>query len=515
LSAAVSVAELPRRIHELADDNARTRPDELAYIDHDGRCLCWSDFDAAVAVLVRRLREAGVRGGDRLLIINENCIAAAAAIMAASRLDAWAVLINARLAGPEIDRIKAHAKPRAVLATTDVSREAQDHATRYEAQPFSHPLLGRLGIAGNLEAEAEPVEAANDGQVAAMIYTSGTTGEPKGVMLTHANLLYVATVSGGLRRLGASDFVYGVLPISHVFGLSSMFLAAMRAGATLQFVPRFDPGHLAAALAGGVTVFQGVPAMYAKLLEWLDRQNKPLKAPKLRYMSAGGSPLDVDWKRQIETRFGTVLHNGYGLTEASPTISQTLVDRRTEDDSIGPVLPGLDVRLVDANGREVSDEGVGELWMRGPTVMKGYYRAPEATAATVTPDGWLRTGDLARQAPNGDLYLVGRAKELIIRSGFNVYPPEVETAINAHEAVVMSAVIGRPFQGNEEVIAFVEVAPGSDLTADALQAFLAARLAPYKRPQHIFIVPQMPAAATGKVKKHELLPLAERLIASQ
>jgi acyl-CoA synthetase (AMP-forming)/AMP-acid ligase II len=252
--------------------------------------------------------------------------------------------------------------------------------------------------------------------------------------------------------------------------------------------------------------------MYAKLLEYLEQKGRDLKAPTLRYMSSGGAPLDIDWKRRIEKRFGTALNNGYGLTEASPTVSQTLIHARRDDDSIGPALPWVEVRFVDpTSGQDVASGEPGELWVRGPNIMKGYYRDPAATATAVTADGWLKTGDLCRRDPDGALFLVGRCKELIIRSGFNVYPPEVETALNAHPLVTHCAVVGRTVPGNEEVIAFVEIIPGATLSEEDLKSFVHDRLAPYKRPQRIFIVSSMPASATGKIQKHHLVAIAERM----
>jgi long-chain acyl-CoA synthetase len=508
------LATLPRRIHELVDRHAEVRPDQLALVDHDGSRLTWPELGAAVDRAATHLREAGVRGGDRVLIVLENCVAAVAFLMACSRLDAWAVLVNGRLAAPEIARIREHCEPRALVFTSAASADAARRAQEAGAELVVEDRLGAFAILGRQPSAPEPVEASNAGQVAAMIYTSGTTGSPKGVMLTHRNVLYIATVSGATRALHAGDLVYAVLPISHVFGLASTCLGTIKAGGALQLVPRFDPAHLAQALRDGVTVFQGVPAMYARLLEHLDARGEPLVAPRLRYMSSGGAPLDLDWKRRIEARFGIALNNGYGLTEASPTVAQTRIEDRRDDDSVGPPLPGLEIRIVDPEGREVAEGEVGETWVRGPTVMRGYYRDPGATAEAIAPEGWLRTGDLARMDEHKNLFLVGRSKELIIRSGFNVYPPEVEAALNAHPAVVQSAVVGRRVSGNEEIVAFVEALPGSRVDAAALKAFAAEWLAPYKRPQHLFIVERMPAGQTGKIQKHALVALAEELIAA-
>ena len=509
---AVDPATLPARIHALVAMQAAARPQACAFVDHDGRRFSWLQTEAAIDAAVRLLRAAGVGPGDRVMVVLENSVAAVAAVMAASRLDAWAVPLNARLAAPEIAAIRAHCAPRAIVFTTTVSPHAAAHASAMDAADANDPTYGGLAILGRLPGQASAIDADGRRQVAALLYTSGTTGQPKGVMLTHANLLYIAVVSGRIRALAATDRVYGVLPVSHIFGLASTMLGSIAAGATFELVPRFDPAHLAAALASGITVLQGVPPMFAQLLDHLDGMGVPLEAPALRYLSSGGAPLDIDWKRRMEARFGVALNNGYGLTENAPTVAQTRIDRRRDDDSVGWPLPGVAVRVAGPDGEDIGGGDVGELWVRGPTVMAGYYRDPAASAAVLTTDGWLRTGDLGRRDPDGALFLVGRAKELIIRSGFNVYPPDVEAALNAHPDVVQAAVVGRPVKGNEEILAFVELTPGSRLTRVELSDFAASRLAAYKRPQHLFVLDRIPATSTGKLRKHVLAALADGLI---
>jgi acyl-CoA synthetase (AMP-forming)/AMP-acid ligase II len=206
-----------------------------------------------------------------------------------------------------------------------------------------------------------------------------------------------------------------------------------------------------------------------------------------------------------------VLHNGYGVTECSPNIAQAVVGERRTDTSVGRVLPGVEVKLVGSDQKSVADGEVGELWVRGPNVMKGYYHAPEETAAAVNPEGWFNTRDLAR-LENGYLFLVGRSKELIIRFGENVYPAEVEAVLNAHPSVVRSAVIGRPVggaEGGEEVVAFVQLSPSSPTSEADLAQHAAQHLAPYKRPSQILFVPSMPLTPTGKVIKGELAKMAQ------
>jgi acyl-CoA synthetase (AMP-forming)/AMP-acid ligase II len=273
-------------------------------------------------------------------------------------------------------------------------------------------------------------------------------------------------------------------------------------------VPRFAPDEAARARAeDGITVFQRAPQMNARLLALAKSRGRPVAAPTLRYTSAGGAPLDLALKQQIEAMWGLPLHNGYGLTEASPTVSTTEIERPALDHSCGPPLPGVEVEIAALDGSALPPGEVGEIRVRGRLVMRGYYRDPALTAATVTPDRWLRTGDLGRLGPEGDLYVEGRLKELIIRSDFNVYPPEVETVLTAHPDVALSAVLGRAVSGNEEVVAFVQPVPGRSLSIPELQAFVEQRLAPYKRPAEYRVLAELPATATGKLLKARLREL--------
>jgi acyl-CoA synthetase (AMP-forming)/AMP-acid ligase II len=355
--------------------------------------------------------------------------------------------------------------------------------------------------------------------VAALLYTTGTTGDPKGVMLTHRNLLFIAKVSSTLRALRAGDRVYGVLPMSHVYGLASVGLGTLFAGACLELEPRFSPQAMLAALAEhGISVLQGVPPMYAKLVDLIEDGDGRVVAPRLRACYAGGAPLDPALKAKVERVLGVTLHNGYGLTEASPTVSQTRLDAPRADCAVGSVLPGVEIRIVDPSdpkGADVPSGESGELWVRGPNVMRGYYKNAELTARTIDADGWLDTGDLARRDADGTLFIVGRTKELIIRSGFNVYPPEVEAVLNSHPAVMHSAVVGRAVPGDEEVVAFVELKPGEAVSSAAIAAYLSRRLTPYKQPAEIRVLPSLPVAANGKVLKQRLAELAGNSLATK
>lgn len=505
-------AELPRRLSDLPAIAAARNPDQCALIE-TGRRLSYGQLERAVRATAARLRELGLRGGDRLMIVNENSVALIVLLMAAARLDAWALLVNARLSAAEIEALRAHAGPRRVVYTAGCSPDALAHARRAEAEASDWVMdgidIGRVAISAlNRECQAEPVREASHEQCAALIYTTGTTGTPKGVMLSHRNLLFVATASATLRRVDGRDVVYSVLPISHVFGLASVCLCTLYAGATLRLEPRFSAVAVLRALAHeDVSIFQGVPAMHARILETLETRQAVLQAPRLRFVYSGGSPMDLDLKSRAERVYGLALHNGYGMTETSPTVAQTPLDAPRSDTSVGYVIPGVDVQVADADGRALPAGQVGELWVRGPNIMLGYYRAPELTARAVDAEGWLRTGDLARIDVDGSVSIVGRSKELIIRSGFNVYPPEVEQALNSHPEVVQSAVVGRAVAGNEEVVAFVELVPGSTLAPQGLHDWVRERLAPYKRPSEIRIIDALPAAATGKVLRHKLAQL--------
>lgn len=506
------LTNLPEKTCDAIRPWVSSQPDKPALVESSGSWT-YRQFANAIVDAKNWLSALGVRPGDRVTLVCENCRAFVAILLALAEMDAWPVLVNARLSAREVDEIRDHCGARRVIYTTAVSHQAREHVKRHGAVVTEVPGLGALGVGQlNENVEPEPLDSDVSQRVAALIYTSGTTGLPKGVMLTHRNLLFVASVSAKIRSLTPDDRLYGVLPMSHAVGLSVVLLGALMSGATLYLAPRFDPvAALAALEKEHLTVVLGAPGMFSLLADYAKLKGlKTLKFPSLRIISSSGAPLQPVVKEQVEQLFGMPLHNGYGVTECSPNISQAVVGERRTDTSVGRILPGVEVQLVGPDQKPVAEGEVGELWVRGPNVMKGYYRAPEETAAAINPDGWFNTRDLARMR-DGYLFIEGRTKDLIIRFGENVYPAEVEAVLNSHPAVVRSAVIGRAVEGTEggeEVIAFVQLKQGSKASDTELSQHAAQHLAPYKRPSQILFVPEMPLTLTGKVVKGELTKLA-------
>ena len=299
---------------------------------------------------------------------------------------------------------------------------------------------------------------------------------------------------------------YLALPLSHIFGLVTLCAVCFAQG-SMRLEARFSAERLYEALMRDVTLLPAVPQMHAHLFHYARAHGMP-KYDKglLRYVSSGGAPLDPAWKREAEEFYGLALQNGYGLTECAAGVCATRSEISDPDVSVGVPMLGSALALeFDAPGAD-REAGIGEVLVRGPQVMKGYFRDPEQTAAVLDETGAFHTGDLGRIDDQGRLHIVGRTKELIIRSGFNVYPVEVEAALTEHPDVIVAGVVGRSVEGNEEVLAFVKTAPDSRLTEAGLRAHLKARLAPYKRPSHIVIAHDLPAAPTGKILKSQLIP---------
>ncbi len=493
------------RLYNILDFHAANTPDAIGWVDETGAEITFAQMQSLVLETTAWMRDAGVVAGDRVMLVGENCIELLAAMLAIWHVDAWAMPVNARLSAGEIDRLACHATPKMIIFTSAVSKEAAAHGARHQADG-----RGNLVFAVEDGAVAEETHPEASKQTAALMYTTGTTGNPKGVMLSHASLGWYAALTKDFRHLTPDDHTYCALPMTHIFGLGSAFLGNMYAGNRLEFASRFDPAAMLEAIERGVTVIPAVPAMYAHLLDCAEARGiENLHGRKLRYVMTGGAPLDPDWKRRVEGFLNLPLYNGYGMTECAPGISSSKnmeIETSADDISCGQALPGLDVKVVPAPDKSELAEGVGEIVVKGPNIMLGYYKNAAETAAVMDDAGYFHTGDLGRIDEGGKLFVVGRCKELIIRSGFNVYPPEVEASLTQHPAVTLAAVVGRAEAGgNEEVLAFVQNVPGVDVTEQELKEAIAVDLAPYKRPSRIIVSEALPVSSTGKILKSKLI----------
>lgn len=497
----------PEFIHEIPAYWAGRTPHAVCLHDTQAT-ISYGELWERVQATADWLDEQGVSAGDRLLLVGENCAEMVITLFACSLRQVWPIGVNARLSARELDTIQQHARPALAIYTTRVSAAASEHAARAQAQPVACPALAgahAARAASRPERETGPLVP----QVASLIYTSGTTGAPKGVMVPHRGLLHFARVSAGSRALRQEDIAFAALPLSHIFGLATVLMATLYAGASLYLRPQFKAGDVFAALKDpGISILQGVPTMFTRMLEAAPDRDS-LQAPRLRYVYTGGAPLDPTLKRQAEAYFGQPMHHGYGITEYAGSLFITRQDAPREDTSAGYAVEGLELHIGPLDQPALPPGERGDIHVRGPGVMLGYYRNPEQTSQAILPGGWLATGDIGYVDPDGALFIVGRSKDLIIRSGFNVYPIEVEAVINAFPGVRQSAVVGRTMPDrNEEVIAFIECLPGQTVDVDALRQHLRSQLAPYKQPAQIHLIDTIPTTISGKIQKQ---PLKARL----
>ena len=493
------ITMLPRRVSRRIRQWAEQTPQAKAVV-YNRRVVTYGEFERLMNQTIQSLSHTGIRAGDRVMVVCENALVLVCLLMALSEMEAWAVIVNARLSDRELDHIIAHCDPRCALFTVSVSDVASHHARRHNATIMAIPDVDTVAVSPLRDTKPEPVFEKGADQVFAMIYTTGTTGNPKGVMLTHQNIGYIAQVTGKLRNTTSDDVIYAVLPMSHVFGLSSVVISAFFAGACVHLEPRFTVENSMAVMTGGkVTMVFGVPTMFVRILEHVSGLVTPPSFPNLRFIYAGGSPLDPTVKSAVENLFRLPLNNGYGMTETGPTLCLTRPYDPLDNCSVGPILPGIESALVSEDEDGSPNGNQGELWVRGPNVMKGYFREPGLTADVMDTRGWINTGDVVSVDVSGNLTIVGRTKELIIRSGFNVFPPEVEAVINTHPAVSMSAVVGNIISGDEEIVAFVKTMPERRLSEKELKNFLKEKLTAYKRPDRILFLEEMPASPSGKI----------------
>jgi long-chain acyl-CoA synthetase len=504
-----SVAEEPRNVADLVRRCAVREGPHAALVSGEQR-LTWAQVDALVDRAAVALRDLGLAEGDRVCLQIGNTTDFAVAYFGAMRAGLVAVPANVGYTAAEMAYLLADSGAQ-VLVTSTVA--TIDHRADLPEQ-VRLVVPGRIAPEGAdaLEdllaaaAGAEPVSSTRGGEdLALLLYTSGTTGRPKGAMLSHRALLANLEQCASLEQppFGTDDVVLLVLPLFHVYGLNSGLGMLAWSGATGVLVDRFDPVETLRLMAAEqVTVVIGVPPMF---LAWVSRSDPDLLAAgfeRVRAAISGAAPLTEAAYRMI-TAAGVQVHEGYGLTETAPVVSSTLVRDTPRSGSVGWPLPGVEVQLRDADGEPVEDDDdTGEIVVRGPNLFSGYW--PDGRGGP-DAEGWWATGDVAYADDDGALHLVDRTKELILVNGFNVYPAEVEAVLDAHPAIVESAVIGVPNAlAGEMVKAFVVAVPDISLTEEDVLAYARTSLARFKLPSVVEFVPELPHSATGKVRKGAL-----------
>ena len=393
----------------------------------------------------------------------------------------------------------------------------------------AHPLFAAVGQAGAAEAGVECLVSSGEGDTlvglahgpecddvaltestatAVILYTSGTTGKPKGAELTHSNLfLNCAFVAPRLFPMQRGEMnALATLPLFHSFGQQCIMNASIAMGGSFSLLPRFEPGAAFEIIERDrINVFAGVPTMYFGLLH--HEGGERFDVSSLRFCLTGGAPMPVEVLHEFEKRFGIPVQEGFGLSETSPVASFNVVDKPRKPGSIGYPVWGVEMCIMDDEGRQLPDGERGEICIRGHNVMKGYLGRPEATAESIR-DGWFHSGDIGYRDEDGCYFIVDRKKDMILRGGFNVYPREVEEVLYAHPAVAEAAVIGVPHPTHgEEVKAFVAFAPGQSASEDEIVAWCKERLAAYKYPRIVRVIAEIPKGPSGKLLKRELRDL--------
>lgn len=394
----------PGRVETIAARWASGRGGAVALCDARGE-WSWRDLEHGRKQLAELLLTLGVRSGDRVMVVADNCASLVALLLAISSVHAWTVVVNPRLRPRELDALRAHCAPRRTLFLADESPDARMHAERLQVTRLS---LGRWGTIGASQMDERCVPEPSEGNaardVAALVYSRSPTDAPRAVMLTHASLMFMARVLAEERGFTAEDAVHATIPISHCAGLA-IALASLRAGARLRLSGRFTAQALASEISSGaMTVCHATPSMYAKLADHL--RSKPASpGARLRFACSLGPGLDEGLKHRFEQALGLGLAHAYGVPEASSCALQTPPGEIRGDRAVGRPLPGTAARIVDSEGRDVEPGLAGLLRIRGPGVMKGFYRDPTGTAATMA-GGWLITGDIARQSPRDGAYFI-------------------------------------------------------------------------------------------------------------
>jgi long-chain acyl-CoA synthetase len=489
----------------LGEENVR-RFGEYVSLHFEGRDFTNVEQQRAACRVAGALRRLGVGVGDRVVVLLPNCPEVLQAYGGILRAGAVIVPVVFLLSPDEVRHILEDSEAKVVITSPEL-------VAKVEGWPGRVVLIGEgaEGVAWDdllaREASEFPVVARDPADLAVVLYTSGTTGRPKGVALSHDNLASNARAAASLYELDRTAWALAVLPLSHSYGLTVMN-AGNILGTKAVLLRWFNPELVLETIERfAVQSMAGVPTMYVYLLN--DPDGERFDTSSMRSWGSGAAPLPVEIVEPFEKKFGGRLMEGYGLTEASPVVSAHRLSGVRKLGSVGQPIPGVDVAILDDDDRPVPTGALGEVCVRGPNVMLGYYRLPDETARTLR-NGWLHTGDVGRLDGDGFLYIVERKKDLIIRGGFNIYPREVEDVLYAHPDVAEAAVVGMPdaLMG-EDVLAFVVLKSGAAVEADALIAFCQARLARYKCPKRVRFVPALPKSPIGKILRKELRAQSE------
>jgi long-chain acyl-CoA synthetase len=486
----------------IATETAERSPEAIAYKLDDTE-VSWQAVDEGSARVAGLLKQKGFEPGDRVGVMLPNVPYFPIAYYGILRAGGTVVPMNVLLKGREVKFYLEDPGAKLVFAWHDFAEAAEKGAEEAGAEV----ILVKPGEFEQLLGEAEPERDVVDrdpSDTAVILYTSGTTGQPKGAELTHDNMLKNAQGSRDLFDTSEDDVVLGALPLFHSFGQTCTMNACAVAGATLTFIPRFDPAKALEIIERDkVTMFSGVPTMYNAMLHEDSREERDTST--LKTCTSGGSAMPGELLRGFEKAFGCMVLEGYGLSETSPVASFNHPDRERKVGSIGTPIEGVEMKLVDDDGNEVEQGEVGEIAIKGHNVMKGYWNKDDATKEVLDDDGWFRTGDMAKVDEDGYFFIVDRKKELIIRGGYNVYPREIEEVLYEHEGVLEAAVIGVPDESmGEEVGAAVVLKQGQDVSADDLKGFVKEQVAGYKYPRKIWFVDELPKGPTGKILKREI-----------
>ena len=491
---------------------AMETPDKTALIFDDVR-ISYAQLDALSDGVAAGLRAIGVGRETAVGLQLPNIPHFLIAYFGILKAGAAAVPMNVLLKAPEVTHQLRDSGARLLLTWDGVAAEAAKGAAEAGDVPVYVVVTGTAPMPEGARDAAEltapvtgslDIEATEPTDTAVIIYTSGTTGKPKGAQLTHFQLYMNCDVAGRLFGLVKDDVGLGVLPLFHVFGLSSVANTVIRFGGTLTLVPRFEVDKVLQVMERDrVTIFSGVPTMFIALLHAPDLAKYDLSS--LRVSNSGGASIPGEVIRAFEDRLGIAVLEGYGLTETASAACFNRFEARKVA-SVGKAMWGVEVRIVDEEDNPMPSgaANVGELVIRGHNVMKGYLNQPEANAEAMK-GGWFHTGDMGYVDAEGFFFIVDRKKELIIRGGYNVYPREVEEVLYAHPAVAEAAVIGVPDDRlGEEVAAVVALKPGASATEEEVIAFTKERVAAYKYPRSVRFLDSLPKGPTGKVLKKEL-----------